>query len=105
MINIDRTWVAVEPGPHPVIHFEGKNIRGRTDLEHEIVCACAVNCSVRNQEEVMFFCRMRLYIFCDVYLCSRLLAVFKRLLKFLRNNIFLEAEVHVSAFPAVEDII
>src|SRR5829696_1896787 len=54
-LDVQRAWFTLKIESQPVIHFEGKNIRSCTDLQHQIIRARTVDGSIGNEEEPMLF--------------------------------------------------
>src|SRR5579871_1261779 len=53
VIDVDRTRLAVEPQPTPVPEFEGVNVGGGADLQHDDARAGTVDCPTWNEEVIV----------------------------------------------------
>ena len=54
MLQVNRSWKAIESQSPPVPHFESKDVWRRADLEHHAVSPGAVGSTGRNQKVIVF---------------------------------------------------
>src|SRR5687767_4027401 len=105
MFDVNGAGFAIQVEPQPVIHFKSEDIGRGADLQYEVICAGAMNGTIRDQEQIMFLCSVCLHIVFNLYFFAISPAIFQYFSEVVRFYSLLKTEVNGCSRFTIENVI